>query len=106
MQSYKEAFGLYGKSFPFFNDLSPVFGKDRAYGNSKGDIGDDTAQYEHGNHISLVEGIGLSQVTIDDIPMPMQEPTQSPPHLLFDNSTSTTSRHKKKKRKVMIRIQP
>ena len=60
MQSHKEAVGLSGKFFLFFNDLALVFTKDKAYGNTMGDIEDDEAQHEQDVSISLEEGVGLS----------------------------------------------
>lgn len=53
--THKEATGLYGRSFPFFKHLVPVFTKDKAYTNARGDIGDDVAQYEHDVDITLEE---------------------------------------------------
>lgn len=62
-----------------------------------GDIGNDAIQYEHDDNISLKEGVSLSQVPIDDLPMLTQEPTQSPLPLPSNNSTSTTSKYQKRK---------
>lgn len=57
---HKEAADLYGKSFPFFNDLTLVFTKDRTQGNANGDLGDDVDQYIHEN-ISLEDNAAFSQ---------------------------------------------
>lgn len=39
-QAHKEAAVLYGKSFPFFNDLISIFTKEKSYGDTIGNIGD------------------------------------------------------------------
>ncbi|XP_039135802.1 uncharacterized protein LOC120273238 [Dioscorea cayenensis subsp. rotundata] len=79
VKNHKEAAGLYGKCFSFFNDLAPVFTKDRAQGTARGDIGDDAEQYAQEN-ISLDEDMGFSQLPTDEFSTPMQEPAsqQSP----------------------------
>lgn len=60
MNPLKMGFIAYIKSFMFFNDLVSIFTKDRAYGNTRGDIGDDTAQYEHEANINLKEDASFS----------------------------------------------
>lgn len=68
-----------------------------------GDIGNDAIQYEHDDNISLKEGVSLSQVPIDDLPMLTQEPTQSPLplHLIIAPQQHLGIR----RGKVLIRIQ-
>lgn len=84
--THKEVAGFYGKSFPFFYDLTPVFRKDKAYDNAMGDIRDDATQYEHDNNITQEENVGFSQMPNDDFFMPMLEPTKSLLHIVLDNN--------------------
>lgn len=97
---HKEAVGLYGKSFPFFNDLAPAFPKDRAYGNLRADIRDDARQNEHEDNIILEEDAGFSQLLVEEFFMAMQENDETPsPTLMASNSsTSKTSTWRKRKR--------
>ncbi|KAM0947837.1 hypothetical protein DsansV1_C07g0071831 [Dioscorea sansibarensis] len=39
VKNHKKAIRLYGKSFPFINELAPVFTKDKAHGNARGRLG-------------------------------------------------------------------
>ncbi|KAH7665507.1 Cytochrome b-c1 complex subunit 7 protein [Dioscorea alata] len=100
-QAHKEAAGLYGKSFPSYNELAPVFTKDRAFGSSACDIRDDMSQYENEVNIILEEDASLSQMPMDDFFMhtqePSQEPTESPSPIPSDSSASKTSRRQKRK---------
>lgn len=76
--------------------ITSVFTKDRATSNTKGDIEDDEKQYPHDNNISSKKDMGFSQMPIDDLFMPIQEPTESPLPTTLDN-TSKTSIHQKRK---------
>lgn len=88
---------MYGKSFPFVNDLDPIFIKDRAHDNKQGTIGDDAAQYEHDVNVTIEEDVGLSQMAIDDFFMTTQEPNESPSLMASASSASKTSTHQKRK---------
>ncbi|KAM0944002.1 hypothetical protein DsansV1_C12g0114771 [Dioscorea sansibarensis] len=118
VKNHKEATGLYGKSFPFFNDLAQVFTKDRAHDNAKDDIGDDANQHEnisfkdralgkgdigddadrylHENN-SLDKDPSFSQMPSDDFFMPTQEPINSPLPMASNNSVSKTFGRRKRK---------
>ncbi|XP_039135217.1 uncharacterized protein LOC120272458 [Dioscorea cayenensis subsp. rotundata] len=96
VKNHKEAAGLYGKSFPFFNELAPVFTKDRAHGNARGDLGDDATQYMHEN-TSFEENTGPSQLPSDDFFAFMQEPIDPSSPMTSENNASSTSKRRKKK---------
>ncbi|KAH7667153.1 hypothetical protein IHE45_12G041100 [Dioscorea alata] len=68
VKTHKEAAGLYGKAFPFFNYLVAVFARDIAHGNARGDIGDDAEQYLHEN-VTLDDDKGFFQFASDDVSM-------------------------------------
>lgn len=95
VKNHKEAAGLYGKCFPFFNDLAPVFTRDRAQGTARGDIGDDLEQYMQEN-ISLDEDMGFSQLPTDEFFMPMQEPASSQSPVASEGISTAKSRRKRK----------
>ncbi|XP_039119999.1 uncharacterized protein LOC120256366 [Dioscorea cayenensis subsp. rotundata] len=94
VKAHKEAAGLYGKSFPFFNDLAQVFAKDRAQGTAGGDIGDDAEHYQHEN-INLNDDRAFFEMATNDFFMSIEEPipTQSP--MVSDASTSKIRRKRK-----------
>ena len=84
IQVYNDVAGLYGKSFSFFDDIAPIFAKDRAYGYARDDIEDDDAnQYEQDNNVILEEGAGFSQVAIDVLLCLMNNPLKLHCHLLW-----------------------
>ena len=58
-----EAVTLYGKAFPYFNDLVVVFAKERVHGSARGDIGDNAEQYLHEN-ITLDSNTDLFQMQV------------------------------------------
>lgn len=102
IQNHKEATGLYGKSFPFFNDLAPVFTKDRAQGDVRGDLGDNANQHLHEN-ISLNKNKYFSQILSDDFFMSIDEPIgSSSPTTANDNVLSSGYRKRKNRIKEQI----
>ncbi|KAJ0978776.1 hypothetical protein J5N97_014250 [Dioscorea zingiberensis] len=94
VKTHKEAAGLYGKVFNFFNDLAPVFARDRAHDSTRGDIGDDAEQYLHEN-ITLDDDMGFFPVATDEFSMPMHEPIQFPSPMGSETSTSRARRKRK-----------
>ncbi|KAM0933262.1 hypothetical protein DsansV1_C36g0232041 [Dioscorea sansibarensis] len=96
LKTHKEAAGLYGKSFPFFNDLAPVFAKDRAQGNAKGDLGDDAEQYMHDSFAHMDDNANFVPLSSDDSFMPMDDHIDSPPPNSCDNCASSSIGRKRK----------
>ncbi|XP_039129055.1 uncharacterized protein LOC120265240 [Dioscorea cayenensis subsp. rotundata] len=93
VKAHKEAAGLYGKSFPFFNYLVAVFTKDRAYGNARADIGDEARQVENEDDNIFEEDVGFSQVSIEEFSMPSQENDETPLATPMESSKDVTQRH-------------
>lgn len=96
IKTHKEAAGLYGKSFPFFNDLAPVFAKDRAQGNARGDLGDDAEQYMHDSFAHMDDNANFVPLSSDDSFMPMDDHIDSPPPNSCDNCASSSIGRKRK----------
>lgn len=65
MQSHPNAIGLYGKSFPHFDTLDTVFGKDKASGNVAEDTADMAAEIEK-EYFPSTQGGGSGINLIDD----------------------------------------
>ncbi|XP_039134226.1 uncharacterized protein LOC120271616 [Dioscorea cayenensis subsp. rotundata] len=99
VKAHKEAAGLYGKSFPFFNYLVAVFTKDRAYGNARADIGDEARQYENEDDNIFEEDAGFSQVPIEQFSMPSQENDETPLPTPMESNSSSSKTSAQRKRK-------
>ncbi|XP_039141103.1 uncharacterized protein LOC120278225 [Dioscorea cayenensis subsp. rotundata] len=87
VKNHKEASGMYGKAFPFFNDLVAVFARDRAQGSARGDIGDDAEQYSHEN-ITLDDDTCFFEMASNDFDMATEEPNPAPSPIGSETSTS------------------
>ncbi|KAH7661192.1 Apolipoprotein [Dioscorea alata] len=94
IKNHKEAAGLYGKAFPFFNDLVAIFARDRAHGSARGDVGDDAEQYLQEN-VPLDDDTNFFQMASDDVCMPTQEPVHTPSPVGSETSTSRARRKRK-----------
>ncbi|XP_039114800.1 uncharacterized protein LOC120250068 [Dioscorea cayenensis subsp. rotundata] len=94
VKNHKKEADLYGKAFPFFNDLVAVFARDRAHGSTRGDIGDDADQNLHEN-VTLDDDTGFFQFGSDDVCMDTQEPILSPSPIGSETSTSRVRRKRK-----------
>ncbi|XP_039136757.1 uncharacterized protein LOC120274072 [Dioscorea cayenensis subsp. rotundata] len=99
VKAHKEAAGLYGKSFPFFNYLVAVFTKDRAYGNARADIGDEARQVENEDDNIFEEDVGFSQVPIEEFSMPSQENDETPLPTPMESNSSSSKTSTQRKRK-------
>lgn len=65
MQNQKKLL-VFTKKIYFYNDLTLLFTKDSAYGNARGDIGNNTEKYLHKN-ITLDNDAGYFQMPIDEL---------------------------------------
>lgn len=73
----------------------PVFARDRAHGNKRGDIGDDAKQYLQ-EKITLNDDTGIFQMASDEFFIAKHEPIPATSPMGSETSTTKTSQKQKR----------
>ncbi|XP_060965521.1 uncharacterized protein LOC133034450 [Cannabis sativa] len=111
VQKRKDASGLYGKPFPYYNKLAEIYGRDRATGTNAGNADDDEEEIRQNDATGVKFGVddniddGEDDEEIDEFDGVSH--TQQSTNMHRRSTESTTSnqqRGKNKKTKVMDEI--